>query len=305
MSLETDVVIDRRKLKRRLSAWRIVAIIAIAGAALAFIGRGRDDGIIPRDHVARIEIDGVITEDAQRERALKRVAEDSHARALIVAINSPGGTVVGGENLFRALRRIAEEKPVVAVMGTVAASGGYMTALGADRIFARSGTITGSIGVILQSADVTGLMEKLGIAPQVIKSGPLKAVPNPFEPLTEEGRAAARQVIMDMYEQFVDMVADRRKLSPEAARRLADGRIFTGRQAVANRLIDAIGGETEARDWLEREHKVAKSLPVRTLRRPDEASELLGLAGRIMGKTLFSERLTLDGLVSVWHPDLR
>ena len=304
MSLETDVIIDRRKLKRRLSVWRIIAIIAIAGAALGFIAR-KDGGIIPRDHVARIEIDGVITEDAQRERALRRVADDDHARALIVAINSPGGTVVGSENLFRALRHIAEKKPVVAIMGTVAASGGYMTALGADRIYAQSGTITGSIGVILQSADVTGLLQKLGIAPQVIKSSPLKAVPNPFEPLTPEGRAATRQVIMDMFEQFVDMVADRRKLSPDAARELADGRIFTGRQAKANRLIDALGGESEARDWLARERKVAKSLPVRTLRRPDETAELLGLAGRIMGKTLFSERLTLDGLVSVWHPDLR
>ncbi|MQA67141.1 MAG: signal peptide peptidase SppA [Alphaproteobacteria bacterium] len=302
MSLDTDAIIDRGKLKRRLSAWRLVAIIAVAGAALAWIAR--DEGVIPRDHVARISIDGLITEDTARERALARVAEDTHARALIVTINSPGGTVVGGENLYRALRRVAEKKPVVAVMGTVAASGGYMTAIGADRIFARAGTLTGSIGVILQSADVTGLLKKLGVEPEVIKSSPLKAVPNPLEPLTEEGRAATRAVVMDMYEQFVAMVAERRKLDPAAARNLADGRVYTGRQAVDRRLIDAIGGEIEARDWLAQTHKVAKSLPVRQIHVRDETGELLGLAGRIVGKTLFSERLTLDGLVSVWHPDL-
>jgi protease-4 len=254
--------------------------------------------------VARISIEGIITEDPARDRALARIAEDDHARALIVAINSPGGTVVGGENLYRVLRRVAEKKPVVAVMGTVAASGGYMTAIGADRIYARAGTLTGSIGVILQSADVTGLLKKLGVEPEVIKSSPLKAVPNPLEPLTEEGRAATRAVVMDMYEQFVAMVAERRKLELSAARNLADGRIFTGRQAVDRRLVDAIGGETEARDWLAKTHKVTKSLPVRQIHVRDEPGELLGLVGRIVGKTLFSERLTLDGLVSIWHPDL-
>ncbi len=301
MSLESDAVIDRRKLKRRLSVWRLVAIIAVAAAVL--VGVARDNGVIPRDHVARISITGIIAEDAALERALKRVASDDHARALIVSINSPGGTVVGGENLYRALRRIAATKPVVAVMGTVAASGGYMTAIGADRIYAQQGTITGSIGVILQSTDVTGLLKKLGVEAEAIKSSPLKAVPNPLEPLTEEGRAATRAVVMDMYEQFVAMVAERRKLAPTRARALADGRIYTGRQAVANGLIDAIGGEGEARNWLAEARKVPKTLPVRDIRVRGEAEELLGLAERIVGKTLFSERLKLDGLVSVWHPD--
>ncbi|MFM2129959.1 MAG: signal peptide peptidase SppA [Pseudomonadota bacterium] len=303
MSLESDSIIDRRKLKRRLSAWRAAAILAVAGAALAWIAR--DEGVIPRDYVARITVDGIIVEDEARERALRRIAEDERARALIVAINSPGGTVVGGENLYRALRRVAEKKPVVAVMGTLAASGGYMTALGADRIFARSGTLTGSIGVILQSTDVTGLLKKLGVEAEAIKSSPLKAVPNPLEPLTEEGRAATRALVMDMYEQFVAMVSERRGLDAAAARALADGRVYTGRQAVANRLVDALGGEAEARDWLAKTRQVPKSLPVRALRVRGEAQELLGLVEGIIGKTLFSERLKLDGLVSVWHPDLK
>jgi protease-4 len=299
MSLDSDAVIDRRKLKRRLSIWRLLAIASVAGAILAMIAR--EDGLIPRDHVARINIDGIIVEDAARGRVLARVAANDRTRALIVSINSPGGTVVGGETLYRQLRDVAKHKPVVAVMGTLATSGGYMTALGTDRIFARAGTITGSIGVILQSTDVTGLLKKLGIEAEAIKSSPLKAVPNPFEPLTEEGRAAARAVVLDMYRQFVEMVAARRKMTPEAARKLSDGRIFTGRQAVENRLIDAIGGENEARAWLQSAHKVAKSLPVHAVQSRETPEDMLGLLGRIVGKTLFSERLTLDGLVSVWH----
>ncbi len=302
MSLSSDAMVDRRKLKRRLGVWRIVAILALAGLALALLAPRAN--LFPRDHIARLDIQGIISEDPYRDRALDQIAADSHVRALIVYINSPGGTVVGGEVLFHKLREVARRKPVVAVMGTVAASGGYMTALGADRIFAQEGTITGSIGVILQSADVTGLLKKLGIEPETIKSAPLKAVPNPFEPLTEQGRAAARDVVMDMYQQFVGMVADRRGLTPAQAKALADGRIFTGRQAVANRLVDAIGGESEARRWLAEARHVPRSLPVRTVRLGNETHDILDLLGRATGKALFSERLTLDGLVSVWHPDL-
>ncbi len=303
MSLTSDVIVDRGKLKRRLGAWRLLAIIAVAGLALALLAPGQD--LIPRDHVARINVEGIITEDPARDRALDRIAADSRTRALVVYINSPGGTVVGGETLFRQLRKVAEAKPVVAVMGTVATSGGYMAALGADRIFARSGTVTGSIGVILQATDVTGLLAKLGIEAEAIKSDPLKAVPSPFEPLTDEGRAATRAVVMDMYQYFLDILIERRGMAPETARKLADGRIYTGRQAVENRLVDALGADSEARAWLAEARDVPRGLPMRTVRVRGERDETLGLLRGLLEKTLFSERLTLDGLVSVWHPDLR
>jgi protease-4 len=254
-------------------------------------------------HVARLRVDGVITEDPERIKALREVARDTRVRALLVDIDSPGGTVVGSEELFRALRRVAAKKPVVAVMGTVAASGGYMTALGADHILARQGTITGSIGVIMQTADITGLLDKVGIKPEAIKSAPLKAVPSPFEPLTDEGRAATQAVVMDMYDVFVGMVADRRGLDIQQAKKLADGRIFTGRQAVALKLVDEIGGDEEARAWLESARGVPAALPVRDVEIKHESSGLLGLVGGSIGKALFSERLTLDGLVALWHPD--
>jgi protease-4 len=293
--------VDRRRLKRRLSFWRAAAVIAVAALVVVAVSRQRGPfaSLVERPHVERLSIVGVISEDPARSAALKAVLKNDRVKALIVDINSPGGTVVGSEALFRELRAIAAKKPVVATMGTLAASGGYMTALGADRIFAREGTITGSIGVIMQSADVTGLLKKLGIEPEAIKSAPLKAVPSPLEPLTPEGREATKAVVMDMYDMFVGMVAERRHLPPAEAKRLADGRIYTGRQAVAAKLVDEIGGEDEARAWLESARNVPASLPVHNVHIEKDNSGMFGLAGEWIGKALFSERLTLDGLMAV------
>ena len=304
MSLETDSLIDRRRLKRRLNTWRVIAILALLGAVIVVLSRTMHTPW-QKPFVARFDVSGVISEDRERDETLADIAKDNAIRALIVHINSPGGTVVGGENLYRELRQVAARKPVVAVMGTLATSGGYMTALGADHIVARSGTITGSIGVILQTTDVTGLLEKLGISAEAIKSAPLKAVPSPFEPLTEEGRAATKDVVMDMYNLFVDMVTERRQLPRETVLQLADGRIYSGRQAAANKLIDGLGGENEAREWLAAEHEIPLSTPIHEIRVEREREGLLGMVESIVGKALFSERLTLDGLVSLWHPDLR
>lgn len=304
MSLETDSLIDRRRLKRRVGVWRTIAVLAVLVAAIVVLNRTKE-APWQKSYVARLDISGLISEDRERDATIERIAKDGAARALIVHINSPGGTVVGGENLFRELRQVAEIKPVVAVMGTLATSGGYMTALGADYIIARSGSITGSIGVILQTADVTGLLEKLGISTEAIKSAPLKAVPNPLEPLTEEGREATREVVMDTFNQFIDMVAERRQLPRDTVVKLADGRVYSGRQAADNKLVDALGGENEARDWLAEQRDIPRNTPVRDIEVERKREGLLGMAGSLAGKALFSERLTLDGLVSLWHPDLR
>jgi len=306
MDADPDLLIDRRRLKRRLSFWRSVAILLALGVILAGIDQLTDGGGFYDDgYVARLRIDGVIADDANRDRVVARALKDDAVKALIVRIDSPGGTVVGGETLFRQLRGFAQQKPVVAVMGELATSAGYMVAIAADHIVAREGTVTGSIGVIMQTADVTGLLEKLGIQTEAIKSAPLKAVPSPLEPLTEEARQATRALILDMYDMFVGMVADRRKMDRARTEALADGRVFTGRQAIGAGLIDAIGGEDEARSWL-KGRGVDADLRVRELRYRFE-DELFGelasgLARAIVGKALFSERLTLDGLVSVWHP---
>ncbi len=301
MGLDSDHVVDRRRLKRRLLMWRVAAIVATVVAVVAVAGGVRE--LARGDHVARLTVESLIVDDPWRDAALAEVAQDSSARALLIRIDSPGGTVVGGEALYHSLRAVTEKKPVIAVMGELATSAGYMIALGANHIVARAGTLTGSIGVIMQSADVTGLLEKLGVKPYSIKSRPLKAQPNPLEPLTEEARQAAKAVVLDFFEFFVDLVSQRRDMPREAVLRLADGRIFTGRQALASGLVDQIGGEVQARHWLDETHGIAASLPVREVTVDHGEDFWRDAMGNALGKMLSSERLSLDGLVSLWHPD--
>jgi protease-4 len=302
MPLSADEVIDRRRLKRRLTLWRVIAVVAIVAIVVVAVGRFKDPGFASKDYVARVGVNGIITTNLTRNDALQRISNDKNAKALIVRIDSPGGTVVGGEDLFWSLRAISKQKPVVAVFGSLGTSGAYMTALGADRIFAREGSITGSIGVILQSTDLTGLLEKLGVKPVSIKSSPLKAQPNPLEPLSKEARKATEEVIGDIYQMFVDMVASRRNIDMDRARALADGRVFTGRQGLKVGLIDAIGGEEEARAWLSNTRKIDLTLPIKDIKISKQRKIWQALFQGIFGKTLFSKRLTLDGPISLWHP---
>ena len=299
MSLDADYLVDRRRLKRRLGAWRLVTVAAIV--AVIVLGLNRV-GVLGRDYVARVVVEGVITEDFDRDEALAAIADDRRAKALIVRINSPGGTVVGGEALYRRLRLISETKPVVAVMGEVATSAGYLIALGSDHIIGRQGTITGSIGVILQTANITGLLDTLGIKTEAIRSAPLKARPSPLEEMSPEVRDAVERVFQDMYAMFVGIVQERRNLSREEVMEVSDGRIFTGRQAIDNGLIDGIGSESDARAWLADVHGVDRDLAVRELENDGTALRVPRQVAGILGKSLFSETLRLDGLVSVWHP---
>ena len=305
MSFEADAILDRRRLRRNLSAWRIAAIIGLTGA-LILLAASLGDWKFGRSHVAKLEIFGVIVDDEERDQAILDLAEDSHAKALIVSIDSPGGTTSGSEGLYLALREVAQKKPVIAVMSTVAASGGYIAAIGADHIIARGNTITGSIGVLMQNTEFSKLLDKIGVGIDLITSGPLKGKPSPFEPMDAQSRAVIKTLINDSYQWFVGLVAERRQLSPERARELADGRVFSGRLALEAKLIDQIGGMQEARAWLENEKDVSKDLPVELVKYGDADS----LAGRLLGslvpgwaeKSLDLKRLTLDGLVSLWHP---
>lgn len=300
--LDADRAYDRRRLKRGLVFWRLLAIVLVVGFGLALLARF--DVFDRGAYVAELDVTGPIAGDRDRDRRLREIADDPRARALIVHIDSPGGTVVGGETLYRNIRRVAANKPVVAVMGNLATSAAYMTAIAADRIYAGNGTVTGSIGVILQTADVTEMLSSLGVRMEAIKSAPLKAQPSPFEELDDKARAAAQAVVDDMYAMFVDMVAERRGLDGDRTRDLADGRVYTGRQALELGLIDEIGDVVAARAWLAETHDIAPDLPTRPV--VDEADEFDWLGDRAsaaIGKLLFSERLSLDGLLSVWHPD--
>ena len=304
---EAELIAERRRLKRSRSLWRGGAILVAAAALAVFVGRS-DLAASYQPYIAELRLSGVIVDDQDLIEALQDTMDSRNAKALVLRIDSPGGTVVGGESFYRTVRAIAADKPVVAVLGEVAASGGYMVAIAADHIVAREGTITGSIGVLMQTTDVTGLLGKLGVAAEAIKSAPLKAVPSPFEPLSEQGRAATQLLIDDMYDMFVGMVAERRNFDRETAVKLADGRVYTGRQAKANGLVDTLGGMGEARDWIASKG-VDGDLPLREIRIWRDEPVLGGLVrsavSAVMGKTYLSERLRLDGLVAVWHPDLR
>lgn len=316
MSTETDLVMERRRQRRGALLWKVLTALAVtaliavlvSGDPAKFLGAGAEGVAFDGERVARIEINGLIIEDRWRSKMIKDLTDDEKVRAVIVTINSPGGTVVGGEDLYKGLRALAEKKPVVAVMGSSATSAAYMTAIGTERIFAREGTLTGSIGVILQTTNVAGLLEKLGVEPIIVRSGPYKAKPNFVEPLSDEARKHVEGLILDMHDMFVDMVAQRREFSREAALELADGRVFTGRQALKLGLIDAIGGEEEAKAWLSAIKGLDADLPV-VLAQPDYPQQalvqrLLGASAEEFGKALLSERVTLDGLLAVWHPEL-
>ncbi len=262
--LDADLLLDRRRLKRQLTGWRIGAVVAgvVALAALASPA-GRGIGVA---HVARVNVSGIITENQKLLDAVAALAKNNAVPAVIVSIDSPGGSVAGGESLRAALIRLAAVKPVVAVMHGTAASAGYMVALPAARIFARDATLTGSIGVILETGEASGLLAKLGLAADAITSGPLKDQPSFTRPLTPQGREYLNGLVADMYDQFVTMVSDARHMDKDAVKGLADGRAYTGRQAQKLGLVDEIGGEIEARGWLARERGVAESVPAEDLR---------------------------------------
>jgi protease-4 len=301
MTLETDLFLDRRRLKRRLVTWRVIAILAVLLAVLAVIGRA---GFQMPGHryVAVLHVNGIITDDEKRVRAVSRLARDPDVAALMVEIDSPGGSVAGGEALHDAIARVAAVKPVVTVMGGTAASAGYMIAVPAARIFARNATITGSIGVIMEAPEFSGLLDKLGIDVQTLVSGPLKGQPSFSAPMTQAGHAALQSLLMDLYDQFVGMVAEGRHMSVDDVTKLADGRAYTGRQAIGLHLVDQIGGEDDARAWLASVHGISTSLPSQDVHVRKTGVSLFGIRLSGLANLLFSQTVPLDGAVALWQP---
>ena len=308
-----DLIVDRRKLKRRLNKWRGFAIAGLILIFWAFVSlndkMAAQLGVM--DQIARIEISGIITDDQARATMLKELAENSSVKAVVVRFNSPGGTTTGGEALYTQLRTIAEKRPVVAVFGTMATSAAYMSGVAADHIVARGNTITGSVGVIMQWAEVSGMMDKLGVQMNEMKSGNLKAVPSPFVPLDEEGRQLTQEMIDESHKWFINLVAERRNINPSQIPGLVKGRIFSGRQALQYGLVDAVGGETQALDWLKANKKINKDLPIIDWQQTNQAqSGILGLASNQITKLFgidlspFIQGVSQEGLISLMTPKL-
>lgn len=318
MTFETETVLDRRRLRRRLSLWRGLAVVAIL-LAFGFVAfrSAEGTGLTERRQIARVSVEGLITEDRDRLKLLKRLGDNSQVAAVILYINSPGGTTAGGEGLFEAIRDLSKVKPVVAQMGTVATSAAYIAGLATDHIVARGNSITGSVGVIFQWAEVSQLLDKLGVKMTEIKSGPLKANPSMFQPVDEAGRRVAEQMVEESKRWFVGLVASRRNIETARVDGLEQGRVFSGREALAFKLVDQLGGEPEAVRYLEEQRNVPKGLRVVDWKPKRESSwGLLGasmraLAGLVLGDAaddlaglLASDRIAtmrLDGLVSVWQ----
>lgn len=320
MSSSAGSILERRRLRRRATLWRalaaVVAVVALLAVGTLSAGKS-GSGFFGSKHVARVEISGVITSDRQQIKLLQDLREDQNVAAVILAVNSPGGTTTGGEALYEEIRRLADAKPVVAVFDTIATSAAYIVGLATDRIIARGNTITGSVGVVFQTAEVSGLMENVGVSITQIASGDLKAVPTPFKPITLQERALLKDLIDESFGWFIALVEERRGLNADAVNGLTSGRIYSGRQALDLDLVDEIGGEREARSWLEKERSIAADLELRD-RRPATLDDFgffnaIGASlGQAFGESIkatvgaaipngLTDGFQLDGLVSVWH----
>lgn len=277
-ALERDFYEERRRKWRRSAFWRGFLVAAVLGAVAAF-AFGGDLGA-GRDQIARYALEGVITDSLERDKLLAELAEDDHVRAVILRVNSPGGTTAGSEAAFASIRAVAAEKPVVAVLGEVAASGGYAAAIAADHVVGRGNTLTGSIGVILEYPDLTDLMARVGIGVETVRSSQLKGEPSPFRPTSPAARAVEDALVEDSYGWFRGLVGERRGLGGAELDAAANGAVFTGRLALERGLIDAIGGEPEAMAWLESRDAALADLPVRDW----EVETATGLLGSIWGR---------------------
>lgn len=312
MPLNADAMIDRLRMKQQITRWRVIAIV-IAVLALIVVteshtgGNIRDIGSpVQASFIARVTIDGFVTDDKEKGEKILAAGDNDKAKALIVWINTPGGSVVGGEELYYNLRSVAGKKPVVAVVRSMATSAGYMAAIGADHIVAREGSVTGSIGVLMESVEITEMAKSLGITPITIKSTPLKGSPGLLEKTTPEAEHAIKVVIDDIYESFVKMVAERRNLPMDEAYALADGRVYSGRQALKRKLIDQIGGEEEALAWLSKNKQIDATLDIRDIDKKPKNIELLEKFMDSASRKIFgSHTSTLDGVTSIWHPSLQ
>jgi protease IV len=322
MSLDSDVIVDRRRIRRKLTFWRVaaalIAIVAIVTVGLIVTPGGRGT-LTTAGSIARINIEGLIRSDQNRVEALERL-ENSRAAAVVVHINSPGGTTAGSEQLYDALSRLKAKKPLVVVVGGLAASGGYITAIAADHIVAQQSSLVGSIGVLFQIPNFTELMKTVGVKVEEVKSSPLKAAPNGFEPTSPEARAALESLVKDSYAWFRGLVKERRGMNDAQLEQVADGRVFTGRQAVELKLVDQLGDEKTAIAWLVAQKGVKADLPVRdykltprfgdlTFLRAAAAATLdaLGLSAiarqiEQSGVAQAVDRFGLDGMLALWHP---
>ncbi len=304
MVMGTDALLERIRIKNQVKKWRNIAISVPVLLVFLFVSNSQGSSFsgFSKDYIARININGIITGHKDKVEIISNLAKDKKLKAVILHIDSPGGTAVGGEVLYNAIERLNEKKPVVVVMNNVAASAGYLIAIPAERIFAHRATVTGSIGVILQSPNISVLAKKLGIKMDIVKTGAEKGEPSILGDMTPETRKIMQSVVDDFYDFFVKTIAEKRNMSEIEVRKLADGRIYTGQQAVDNKLVDEIGFEEEAVAWLRDNKDIKSSVKIRDVKLVKKKKGLEGLLSTFMGnKSLIPEVFSLQGLLSIWQ----
>ena len=271
--------------------------------AIFFFAMLTFDSRYKKPHIAKITIDNIIAQNSFRYEKLEELSKNKNTKAVIALINSPGGTVVGGEILYKSIKNIAQQKPIVSVMGEVATSAAYMASLGSNYIFAQKGTITGSVGVLVLTSEITELAKKIGVSTEVIKSGDLKASPSPLEKMTPKAREEMEKIVKEISKNFINLVKIERKLDNKKTQLISDGRIFTGHSAVQIGLIDSIGNIKEAKEYLKTEHNITK-LPLLDFEIIKKEKFIEKFLSHFTGNINASKFLNLQGLISIWIPNI-
>ena len=255
---------------------------------------------VEKPFIAKLYIEGVISTESQFIDELNKIEKDSNFKGLLVIINSPGGTFVSSKEIYDSLKFLSKKIPVAVYMKEVATSGAYLASLGADKIFANVGTVTGSVGVILQTAEITGLLDKIGITPMIIKSGELKAIPNPFEESDREQIDFIRDVVLEMQKEFIGLVKEEREISPEGINVVSDGRIFTSRQAQKINLIDEIAAEKDAINWIKKKGGLDDNIEIIDYADKKDLKGILDL--NFFNKLKSFDDNLLKGILALWIP---
>jgi protease-4 len=302
MAITSDIFIERALLKKKLNAWRLFAVVAIVLMLLGFFGKGNKITNISDDYIARISINDVVDDNRKLYELFDQIENDKKAKALIVELNTPGGVAVAGEEIYNRINQLKQKKPVVATMRAVCASAGYMIAMSADYVVAMKGTITGSIGVLMQAAEISRLVEKMGVTPITIRSGELKGNPSLVEPISDKSRSVLQKMIDDMHTEFVKMVSESRKIPLDDVKKIADGRVYSASDALNLGLIDAIGDEEKAVTWLEKEKSIKNDLPIVDVKVKQNFEEKFAEITGISNFINLSKNNTA-GLLLMWEPN--
>ena len=262
-----------------------------------------NNSVTPKNFIGKIHLEGIINDKNELISQLNEISQNKNIKGLLLIINSPGGTFVSSREIQDSLEKISAKIPTSAYMKEMATSGAYLASMGVQKIFANQGTITGSIGVILQTAQLTSLMEKIGVKPIVIKSGELKATPNPLEKLDEEKINYLKKIIVQLQKEFIDIVKQKRNLNQTIIKEISTGRIFTSKQALKLNLIDFIGNETDALDWIKKEGGLDQEIDVIELDKKNSLYNILNTT--FLKNSLKPFNLNLNnGILAIWTPGL-